>query len=143
MVVSFLRSELNSLRRAGYIKNTSHRYRREGVRFLQHLQQLNLLTGRAGKEPVLQAAEGIRQDLLLRCGEADNACRLEVSRGLVEVVNVNSKVRDAALAGRHERACGRLDQLEQEAAEFNECQLLQAFRRLYALRLNTLPPIIS
>lgn len=115
----------------------------EGISFLQHLQQLDLLTGRAGEEPVLQAAERIRQHLLLRCGEADNACRLEVSRDLVEVVNVNGKVRDAALAGRYERACGRLDQLEQEAAEFNECQLLQALRRLYAVALEYTAAIIS
>lgn len=106
-----------------------------GVRFLQHLQQLNLLTGRAGKEPVLQAAEGIRQHLLLRCGEADNACRLEIGSGLVEVVNVNGEVRNAALAGRHERACGRLDQLEQETAKLNERQLLLAVRGLHAVAL--------
>ena len=104
----------------------------DGEKKLAHLKQLDLLAGRAGEEPVLQAAEGVRQDLLFRCGEADDAGRLEVSRGLVEIVNVNGEVRNAALAGRHERACGRLDQLEQEAAEFNECQLLQAFRRLYA-----------
>ena len=61
---------------------------------LQHLKQLDLLAGRTGKEPVLQAAEGVRQDFLFRCGEADDTGSLEVCGGLVEVVNVYRKVGD-------------------------------------------------